>query len=426
MKWGIALKLHLKNGRDLDVSTMTVKNGSICTENGTFSYIGENAPDEDFDRVIDLKGDLVIPGLCNAHTHSPMVFLRSYAEDLPLDKWLAQAVFPHEAKLTPEDNYTLTKLAVAEYVSNGTTSCFDMYCFPEAMAEAFTETGFRCTFCGALNNFSESPEKLEEYYLKFNSYDPLISYKPGFHAEYTTSLELMKAVAELAHKYKAPVWCHNSETRSEVEECIGRYGKTPTGIMESVGMFEHGGGGYHCIYLSPDDLDIFARHNMTVVTNPCSNLKLASGIADISEVCRRNIGLAIGTDGAASNNALDMFREMYLCSVLQKLKCSDAAAMPAENVLRAATLGGAAAMGINSGSIEVGKNADFAVIDMSAPNMQPENDVVRNLVYSGSGANVRMTAVNGNILYENGEFFIGEDMDVLYGRVRKICERIFS
>lgn len=420
------MKLHLKNGRYLDVRTMTVKWGSVCTDGGIFSYVGENPSEEEYDRVIDLKGNLVIPGLCNAHTHSPMVFLRSFAEDLPLDKWLNQAVFPHEAKLAPEDNYTLTKLAAAEYVSNGITSCFDMYYFPEAMAKAFTETGFRCTFCGALNNFSESPEKLEEYYLKFNNYDPLISYKLGFHAEYTTSLELMKSVAALAHKYQAPVWCHNSETKSETEECIGRYGKTPTGIMDSIGMFDFGGGGYHCIYLSPEDYDIFARRNMTVVTNPCSNLKLASGIADVTEVCRRGINLAIGTDGAASNNALDMFREMYLCSVLQKLRSYDAAAMPAENVLKAATLGGAMAMEINSGAVELGRNADFAVIDMSAPNMQPENDIVKNLVYSGSGANVTMTAVNGNILYEKGEFFIGEDMDVLYGRVRKICERIFS
>lgn len=419
------MKLHLKNGRYLDVRTMTVKSGSVCTDGGIFTYAGNEPPEEKYDRVIDLKGNLVIPGFCNAHTHSPMVFLRSFAEDLPLDKWLTQAVFPHEAKLTPEDNYTLTKLAVAEYVSNGITSCFDMYYFPEAMAKAFSETGFRCVFCGALNNFSESIEKLEEYYLKFNNYHPLISYKLGFHAEYTTSLELMKAVAGLAHKYKAPVWCHNSETKSETEECIARYGMTPTGIMDSIGMLEYGGGGYHCIYLCEEDFNIFARHNMTVVTNPCSNLKLSSGIADLTETCRRGINLAIGTDGAASNNALDMFREMYLCSVLQKLRYSDAAAMPAENVLRAATAGGAMAMEINSGIIEAGRNADFAVIDMHSPNMQPENDIVKNLVYSGSGANVIMTAVNGNILYEKGEFFIGEDIEAIYGKVRSICERIF-
>lgn len=419
------MKLHLKNGRYLDVRTMTVKSGSVCTEGGIFTYVGNEPPEDNYDRVIDLNGNLVIPGFCNAHTHSPMVFLRSFAEDLPLDKWLTEAVFPHEAKLTPEDNYTLTKLAVAEYVSNGITSCFDMYYYPEAMAKAFSETGFRCVFCGALNNFSESIEKLEEYYLKFNNYHPLISYKLGFHAEYTTSLELMKGVAGLAHKYNAPVWCHNSETKSETEECIARYGMTPTEIMDSIGMFEYGGGGYHCIYLSEEDFNIFARHNMTVVTNPCSNLKLSSGIADLTEACRRGINLAIGTDGAASNNALDMFREMYLCSVLQKLRYSDAAAMPAENVLRAATAGGAMAMEINSGIIEAGINADFAVIDMHSPNMQPENDIVKNLVYSGSGANVIMTAVNGNILYEKGEFFIGEDIEALYGKVRSICERIF-
>ncbi|MCI7767647.1 MAG: amidohydrolase [Oscillospiraceae bacterium] len=419
------MKLHLKNGRYLDVNEMTVKTGSVCTEDGKFTYAGENPPKNDYDRTIDLNGNLIIPGFCNAHTHSPMVFLRSYAEDLPLNKWLTEAVFPHEAKLTPEDNYTLTKLAVAEYVSNGITSCFDMYYFPEAMAKAFAETGFRCVFCGALNNFSESIEKLEEYYLKYNSYDPLISYKLGFHAEYTTSLELMKSVSELARKYKAPVWCHNSETKSETEECVSRYGMTPTGIMDSLGMFEYGGGGYHCIYLTESDYDIFARHNMTVVTNPCSNLKLASGIADVTETCRRGINLAIGTDGAASNNALDMFREMYLCSVLQKLKLSDAAAMPAEKVLKAAMTGGAMAMEINSGIIEAGRNADFAVIDMHSPNMQPENEIVKNLVYSGSGANVIMTAVNGNILYEKGEYFIGEDMEALYSKVRGICERIF-
>lgn len=420
------MKLHLKNCRYIDMRSMAVRSGDICTDNGVFSYVGEAAPDIEYDRVIEMNGDLVIPGFCNAHTHSPMVFLRSFAEDLPLDRWLSEAVFPSEAKLTPEDNYIFTKLAVCEYVSNGITSCFDMYFFPEAMAEAFAETGFRCTFCGAMNNFSQSPEMLEDCYVKLNSFNPLISYKLGFHAEYTTSLDLMKAVSQLAHKYKAPVWCHNSETKSEVEDCISRYGMTPTGIMDSIGMFDFGGGGYHCIYLSDEDMDIFSRRGLTAVTNPCSNLKLASGIADLTRLKEKGIRLAVGTDGAASNNALDMFREMYLCSVLQKLKYSDASAMPAADVLYAATVGGSEAMGINSGFIEVGRNADFAVIDMKAPNMRPENDIVKNLVFSGSGANVLMTAVNGRILYEKGEYFIGEDIDSLYRKAEKICERIFS
>lgn len=420
------MKIKLENARFLDVREMKIIKGSVCTEGSVFSYAGDNPPDGDWDRVIDLKNNLIIPGLCNAHTHSPMVFLRSFAEDLPLDRWLSEAVFPNEEKLTPEDNYILTKLAVCEYLSNGITSCFDMYSFTDAMAKAFTETGFRCVFCGALNNFSISPEKLEDCYIRFNKYSPLISYRLGFHAEYTTSLELMKDVAALAEKYKAPVWCHNSETVLETEDCKKRYGMTPTGIMEALGMFEYSGGGYHCVYLSDEDMDIFARHNMSAVTCPCSNSKLAGGIADITKILNKGINLAIGTDGAASNNGLDMFREMYLCTVLQKLRYSDAAAMPANKTLAAATLGGAAAMGINAGRIEAGALADFAVIDMERPNMQPENDIVKNLVFACGGGNVLMTAVNGRILYEKGEYFIGEDIGAVYGKAKDICKRIFG
>ena len=432
------MNIRLYNARILTMEPgREVFYGEIWVKNDKIAYVAEQKElAEEWDRSqfpriawdieLDCKGNLLMPGFKNAHTHSGMTFLRSMADDMPLDQWLNKQVFPLEAKLTGEDIYDLTRLAVLEYLTSGVTSIFDMYLTPDTIAEACLDTGMRCVLVSGLNNFSSSPKQVEEEFLKWNKKNSLISYQLGFHAEYTCSKELLWKVSEMAHHYRTPVYAHISETEKEVEECKARYGMTQPMFLDSLGMFDYGGGGYHCIYFSPEDFDIFARHDMTVVTNPCSNLKLASGIADVSEVCRRNINLAIGTDGAASNNALDMFREMYLCSVLQKLKCSDAGAMPAENVLRAATVGGAVAMGINSGSIEVGKNADFAVIDMSAPNMQPENDIVNNLVYSGSGANVKMTAVNGNILYENGEFFIGEDMDVLYGRVRKICERIFS
>lgn len=420
------MKIKLINCRYLDMREMSVKSGDIFIDGSKFTHVGSCPENENADRVIDLNNDLVIPGFNNAHTHSPMVFLRSFAEDLPLDRWLHEAVFPHEEKLTPEDNYTLTKLAVCEYLTSGITSCFDMYFYPEAMADAFIDTGFRCVFCGAVTGSGDEAEKLEDRFVRFNKLDPLISYKLGFHAEYTASLDLMKNVSELAHKYKAPVWCHNSETKSETEECIKRYGLTPTGLMDSLGMFEYGGGGYHCVYLSDEDMKIFAGKGLTAVTNPSSNLKLASGIADLVKMREMGINIAVGTDGAASNNALDMFREMYLCSVLQKLKYSDAAAMPAEAVLFAAAAGGAKAMGLDCGYIEEGMNADFAVIDMHKPNMQPENDIVKNIVFSGSKDNVTMTAVNGRILYEKGEFFIGEDVEKIYAQSKKICERIFA
>ena len=421
------MKMIFRNARYLDINTMTIKHGCICTDEELISYIGNNPPDIVYDRSVDLSGNLIIPGFCNAHTHSPMVFLRSFAEDLPLDRWLNEAVFPNEAKLTADDVYALSKLAAAEYVSGGTTSCFDMYFFPDAIAQAFADCGFRCVMCGAMNNFSQSPQLLEDCYNKLNNFDPLISFRLGFHAEYTTSLELMKELSSLAHKYKAPVWCHNSETRKETDDCISRYHMTPTALLESLGMYDHGGGGYHCVHMTDEDLEIFSRRGLSAVTNPASNSKLASGIADISEFAKRGINIAIGTDGPASNNSLDMFKEMYLCSVLQKLKYSDAAAMPADIVLRAATAGGAAAMGLEKcGSIEQGMYADFTVIDMNCPCMQPENDIVKNLVYGGSRDIVKMTVVNGKILYDNGEFFLGEDIEKIYSDANNICRRIFS
>ncbi|MCM1525552.1 MAG: amidohydrolase [Ruminococcus sp.] len=424
------MKMRFYNARYLDTDGMEIKSGTVCTDNGVFSYVGEaggELREGTYDREIDLGGDLMIPGFNNAHAHSPMVFLRSYAEDLPLDKWLNGAVFPNEKRLAPEDVYTLTKLAVCEYVSGGITSCFDMYLFPREMAAAFADCGFRAVFCGQVNDFTSSPEQMEEDHLFLNGFHPLISHKFGFHAEYTTSMEIMKRTADIALKYKAPVWCHNSETAGETNGCVKRYGMSPTELMDSLGMFEYGGGGYHCVYFSEKDMDIFSRKGLTAVTNPASNAKLASGTADLTEFARRGINIAIGTDGAASNNSLDMFREMYLCTVLQKLKHSDPASMPARDVLRAAVTGGARAMGLdNCGNIKKGKNADFTVIRMNRPSMQPENDIISNIVLSGSKDIIGMTAVNGRILYENGEFFIGEDIRDIYSRTEKICGRIFG
>lgn len=373
-----------------------------------------------FEREIDLHGNLLMPGFKDAHTHSPMTFLRSYADDMPLQDWLYKQVFPMEAKLTPEMIYHFTKLAVLEYLTSGITASFDMYVEPEANARANLEMGFRTVLCGTLNDFKDSIETLEGFYRKYNQYHPLISYQLGFHAEYTTSEGLLRDLAELAGQYRAPVYTHLSETAAEVAGCEERYGNSPVKTLAEMGLWEYGGGGFHCVHVSEEDMDIIKEKGIYVVTNPASNAKLASGIAPICAMLEREIPLAIGTDGPASNNCLDMFREMFLVTGLAKLREQNAAACPAEAVLKMATVGGAAAMGLKDcDCIAEGKQADLIVIDLHQPNMQPEHNLVKNLVYSGSKQNVLLTMVAGRILYENGQFFTGEDPEQIYEEVKK-------
>lgn len=373
-----------------------------------------------FEREINLHGNLLMPGFKDAHTHSPMTFLRSYADDMPLQDWLYKQVFPMEAKLTPEMIYHFTKLAVLEYLTSGITASFDMYVEPEANARANLEMGFRTVLCGTLNDFKDSIETLEGFYQKYNQYHPLISYQLGFHAEYTTSEGLLRDLAALAGQYRAPVCTHLSETAAEVAGCEERYGSSPVKTLAEMGLWEYGGGGFHCVHVSEEDMDIIKEKGIYVVTNPASNAKLASGIAPICAMLEREIPLAIGTDGPASNNCLDMFREMFLVTGLAKLREQNAAACPAEAVLKMATVGGAAAMGLKDcDCIAEGKQADLIVIDLHQPNMQPEHNLVKNLVYSGSKQNVLLTMVAGRILYENGQFFAGEDPEQIYEEVKK-------
>lgn len=373
-----------------------------------------------FEREIDLHGNLLMPGFKDAHTHSPMTFLRSYADDMPLQDWLYKQVFPMEAKLTSEMIYHFTKLAVLEYLTSGITASFDMYVEPEANARANLEMGFRTVLCGTLNDFKDSIETLEGFYRKYNQYHPLISYQLGFHAEYTTSEGLLRDLAALAGQYRAPVYTHLSETAAEVAGCEERYGSSPVKTLAEMGLWEYGGGGFHCVHVSEEDMDIIKEKGIYVVTNPASNAKLASGIAPICAMLEREIPLAIGTDGPASNNCLDMFREMFLVTGLAKLREQNAAACPAEAVLKMATAGGAAAMGLKDcDCIAEGKQADLIVIDLHQPNMQPEHNLVKNLVYSGSKQNVLLTMVAGRILYENGQFFTGENPEQIYEEVKK-------
>ena len=398
--------------------------GEVWVEGNTITHVGAPKPsDIHWDREINLNGNLLMPGFANAHTHSAMTFLRSFADDLPLQDWLNTQVFPMEAKLNEEHIYHLSKLAILEYLTSGITSNFDMYLTPDSIVQSSIDCGFRTVLTGGVNDFSQSVELVDEWYQKYNGYHELISFTLGFHAEYTNSRENLEGMAALAKKYCAPVYTHNSETASEVQQCIDRTGMTPTAYLDSLGMFDYGGGGYHCVHMTDEDLEIFREKNLSVITNPASNLKLASGIAPISDILDRGINLAIGTDGPASNNCLDMFREMFLVTALAKVRENNAAAVSAYDVLRMATTGGARAMLLDRcGTVETGKLADLIVLDLNQPNMQPLNNIAKNIVYSGSKQNVVLTMVNGRILYENGAFDIGCDPEEVYRTAQRIID----
>ena len=398
--------LRFYNGR---VLTMTegcaISSDEVWTDGDRIAYVGPARADQPaFERQIDLDGDLLLPGFKNAHAHAGMTFVRSLADDVPLQEWLFERIFPLEEKLI--------------------TAGFDMYFFREAIAQAGVDTGFRTVLCGG----GGKAELLEEEYRRFNAFHPLVRYQLGTHSEYTSSLEDLRDLGALARKLKAPVFAHNAETEKEVRECVERHGVTPTVLFERLGHYDYGGGGFHCVHFTEADTEIFRRRGLWVVTNPGSNAKLSSGVAPVEDYRRRGMRIAIGTDGPSSNNALDFFREMYLTSVLQKLKTGDASACPAGAVLEMATVGGARCMGLDDCDvIASGKQADLVVIDLKRPSMQPVHAPVENLVYSGAKDVVRMTMIAGRILYENGEFYVGDSAETIRreaaARTRALIER---
>ncbi len=423
------MKTRLYNARILTMADdQKIFNGEIVINDDKIEYVGPEREDSlEYDINKDCKGNLLMPGFKNAHTHSGMSVLRSLADDLPLSDWLNNAIFPVEAKMRAEDIYYFTQLSVLEYLTSGITACFDMYLTPESIANAMDDCGFRCVQVGGANDFSQSSELLEKWYNTLNQKDSLQSFMLGFHAEYTNSIENLKSYSALAQKYKAPVYTHLGETKAEVEGCIERYKMPPLKFLDSLGMFDYGGGIYHGVYVTDEEMDIMKEKNIFVVTNPASNAKLASGIAPIKKYLDKGIPVAIGTDGPASNNCLDMFREMFLVTGLGKIVNEDASSIDAFEVLKMACVNGAHAMNLNDcDTLKAGKKADIIMIDLNMPNMQPINNIAKNIVYSGSKINVKMTMINGKVLYENNEFKLDIDPDKLYAKVDSIKKRIIG
>ncbi|MGN1343908.1 MAG: amidohydrolase family protein, partial [Traorella sp.] len=265
---------------------------------------------------------------------------------------------------------------------------------------------------------------MKKMYKEMNQIDSLITYKLGFHSIYTINEEILRNISSIANEYKEPIYTHLCETKKEVNDCFKEHGCSPVKYLENLGLLNNGGGFYHCIHLNDEDIEIFKKYNLSVVSCPSSNSKLVSGIPDLIKLKDGNIRIGIGTDGAASNNSLDMFKEMFLLNVLQKLKHDDPIAIKAEEIIKFATIRNAEIMGLNDcRTLSKGQLADIIMIDLSKPSMRPFNNIISNIVYAGSKDLIKMTMVNGKILYKDNKFMF-DDVDLIYNKCQEIIERM--
>ena len=419
------MKTLLKNAKILSMKDDQIEEGHLLVEDNRIAYIGKELPIGKFDKEIDCEGNLLMPGFKNAHTHSAMTFLRSKADDSSLHDWLFDEIFPREENLRPGCVKELTKVAILEYLTSGITGVVDQYFYPEEFESTCVETGFRCVNLAMYDKVARPVSDIYKLLTANEKKDYLVKYVLGLHSEYTPDQDMFDTTKKLLEETKLPFYVHLSETYDETKSCIEKRGCTPMEFFDSMGFFNNGGAIFHGVYLSDHDIEIIKKRNVVVVSNPSSNMKLASGVAEITKLLNKGVIVALGTDGPASNNALDMFREMYLVTGLQKLITKNPVSIPAFEVLKMATVNGAKAMNLTDGdTLEVGKLADIIMIDLSRPSMQPVNNIINNLVYAGEKDVVKMTMVNGKVLYMDHKFYIGEDIKDIYSKVQKLTDEL--
>jgi 5-methylthioadenosine/S-adenosylhomocysteine deaminase len=386
-------------------------------------------------RRMDGQGCLAMPGLVNAHTHAPMTLFRGLADDLSLQSWLEDYVFPAERKWVDEEFvYLGTLLACAEMIRSGTTTLADGYFFEEQVAKAVIQSGMRALLAEGILDFptpdSPSPDeslKRIDAFIQVYLHSTLIHPTLFPHTAYTCSPGLLKKCHRLAAKYGVPLITHLCETREEVEEILKKYGRRPVDHLENLGILSPNLVACHCVWLTDEEMDLLARRGVRVVHNPESNMKLASGVAPVPELLARGIPVGLGTDGAASNNNLDLFQEMDFAAKLHKVHRLDPTVIPAGVVLEMATLGGARVLGMEKeiGSLEVGKKADVIVVDLNRPHLQPVYSMVSQLVYSATGADVRDVIIDGRLVMENRRLLTLDEEEILR-KAREWGERISS
>ncbi len=398
-----------------DENRSIIKNGSIAINAGRIAAIGPRAvlaPAWTGREELELGKMMILPGLINAHTHASMTFLRGFADDLPLMEWLTKHIFPMEQKIDASIVETGAMLGYAEMLRTGTTSCIDMYLFEDAVFKAAETAGIRCLGGEAVFNFpsgassgaAQSFELTRAYAAKYKNHSR-IKVAVNTHSVYTTTPEILDQSRELAEELGIPLHIHLAETPSETAQSLQMWGKRPVALAHERGLLGIRSTLAHVVDVNDEDLTMLAQGKAVVAHNPSSNMKLASGFSPIGKMRAKGIKAALGTDGAASNNMLNIFMEMRLAALMHKGHALDPTAVPANEALDMATLGGAAAMHQPElGSLAVGQSADLAALDLNSPNFQPMYNPVSHVVYASTGMETRLTMVEGEVLYHDGKF----------------------
>ena len=381
--------------------------GDIEIEGETIAKVEQREPPT----VIE-RNRLVMPGLINCHGHTAMTLVRGLGSGLPLQRWLEEAIFPVEAKMTPEDVYVGTAWGVREMLAGGTTTVADMYDFPGDCARAFAEGGMKARVCRVGLSFLEGRlAECVKFTKEFNSCASLTSGKDSasplvradlcIHSEYLTDERFCRGLAEANKELKRPLHVHVSETEKEHRECIARHGKTPIAYLAETGILDHGGYAAHCVWCTDDDFRIMAEKGVSLIHNPTSNMKLGSGFARVTRAMELGVNVALGTDGCASNDNLDMFEEMHIASLIHKGLAKDPTVLSAWDVIDMATKNGAKALGMDdTGEIAVGKKADLCVVDLDRTHLTPCLDIPNLIVNSMHASDVVETIVSGKTVYE--------------------------
>lgn len=407
------------------------ENGEVWVEDDKIVYVGKPKNGFMADRTINCLGDVLMPGFVNAHAHVPMQVLRGMAEESSFHGWWNAYIRPKEQKMRPDDIYWSTMLGIAELVHGGITSVLNNYFEQPSTVQAFLDGGIRAAVGVDVQYKVQDDLRYKDWENRFAALykdSPLLTYFVTSHSIFSVNECGLNDCTRIAKKYKLPQTIHLCETLEEVGNCVKERNMTPVQYLEDIGFLDYPTTISHGVHVDKEDMDILYRTKTNVAINVSSNMKLASGIPPIYSYQQKGINLAIGTDSVASNNSLNMFREMFLVATTQKALLHDASVMPAKDVIMMATRGGAKALYIDDrvGQLKKGYQADIIRVSCNGIHWEPNNDKIANLIYSAHADDVVMTMIGGNIVFENGNYYIGESIERIIKMSREVAKRILD